>query len=39
MIRVGCDRVGLEVRGGGGRPEDRIDHVGALEGGGSVKSD
>ena len=40
MIFVGCDRVGVEVRGGGGaRPRDRIDHVGVLEGGGSVKSD
>ena len=39
MIRVGCDRVGVEVRGGGARPGDRIDHVGVLEGGGSVKSD
>ena len=37
-IRVGCDRVGVEVRGGA-RPGDRIDHVEILEGGGSVKSD
>ena len=35
MICVGCDRVGVEVRGGGGgaRPGDRIDHVEILEGG------
>ena len=39
MIRVGCVRVGVEVRGGGARPEDRIDYVEVLEGGGSVKSD
>ena len=39
MIRVGCDRVGVEVRGGGACPGDRIDHVEVLEGGGSVKSD
>ena len=40
MICVGCDRVGVEVRGGrGARPGDRIDHVEVLEGGGSVKSD
>ena len=39
MIRVGCDRVGVEVRGGGARPGDRIDHVDVLEGAGSVKSD
>ena len=38
MIRVGCDRVGVEVWGGA-RPGDRIDHVEVLEGGGSVKSD
>ena len=38
IIRVGCDRVGVEVRGGG-RPGHRIDHVEVLEGGGSVKSD
>ena len=38
MIRVGCDRVGVEVRRGA-RPGDRIDHVEALEGGGSIKSD
>ena len=37
MIRVDCDRVGVEVRGGA-RPGDRIDHVEVLEGGGSVKS-
>ena len=34
MIRVVCDRVGGEVRGG-----DRIDHVEVLEYGRSVKSD
>ena len=39
MIHTGCDRVGVEVRGGGGRPGDRIDYVEVLEGGGSVKSD
>ena len=38
MIRVGCDRVGVEVRAGA-RPGDRIDHVEVLEGGESVKSD
>ena len=38
MIRVGSDRVGVEVRGGA-RPGDRIDHEDVLEGGGSVKSD
>ena len=39
MIRVGCDRVGVEIRGGRARPGDRIDHVEVLEGEGSVKSD
>ena len=39
-IRVGCDRVGVEVRGGeGARLRDRIDRVEVREGGGSVKSD
>ena len=37
-IRVGCDRVGVEVRGGA-RPGALIDHVEVLAGGGSVKSD
>ena len=34
IIRVGCDRVGVDVWGGGARPGDRIDHVEVLQGGG-----